>query len=226
MTNTNNWQNYEGFVLAARDAGTAGKKLTFWTKEAGRIFIFAPQARRKANYIGYLVPTAFLRCTVAADTEGYRLLQADGRALTDTWQWTYPMWQVYYFLVHMTEELFASGQADAQVYHLWEQYLTALSRKDLAIATLIASWQLLGIAGYDPQTVLQEKQFLPLSDTGRQTLFAILHATWQDGPQLFSRQGLTEAADALLYYLTNYVEIATQFTNVFTFAQKGIDNKI
>ena len=133
MTNTNNWQNYEGFVLAARDAGTAGKKLTLWTKEAGRVFIFAPQARRKANYIGYLVPAAFLRCTVAADIEGYRLLQADGRALTDTWQWTYPMWQVYYFLVHMTEELFASGQADAQVYHLWEQYLTALSRKDLAI---------------------------------------------------------------------------------------------
>ena len=31
MTNTNNWQNYEGFVLAARDAGTAGKKLTLLT---------------------------------------------------------------------------------------------------------------------------------------------------------------------------------------------------
>lgn len=194
-------------VLTARDSGIAGKRIELVTRERGRMVVFVPQGRRVRQRVGALLPGSRMDVTLRQDTAGWQALQAEGRILVDVFTWGYEDWLCYYAYPAWLDELFPSEQAEAELYRLTEDYLSALATKHIVISTLIACWQAAVIAGYDPM-VLADKGKLPLDAAGKDGLRLMLEYPWRQAPAVMWRgTSVARLAQTLIYFARYHVGV-------------------
>lgn len=144
---------YDGVILRIQKSRTTQLTLTIYTRQEGLMKVFAPKGKRGyAQGFGSLVP--FSRITFEAWQRNgiYTLGEYDCQKslLLDHLDWTdYCYTQIFTELV-LT--LVPSQEQDGDVFSLVTAYSHIIGDHNIRVATIIAGWQLVACAGYEPDT--------------------------------------------------------------------------
>ncbi len=206
----------QGYVLTVRDSGVAGKQIFIMTAEIGLLQVYIPQARRKKSRIGYLLPGAFLQITLVRKNNLWELLQVEGQIKANLLDSEYDDLLLFYYFVNWVKELFPREEKDHKLYHLVADFIDFWSYKEKRVLTLIASWQAIMIAGYDPTELLIADKISLLTEEGKHALMWILQYRWQDDESyVFTESLLRELSSALSFYAEYFVGMTEIPKNVF-----------
>ena len=144
-------QSYDGIIVRVQKNAAAMQVLTVFTVQKGLIRLFAGTAKKTGKRSG---SPFFLFAEIsfeAHEKDGiYHLgeyICHNVRVLLElTWR-TYVYTQIF---AEIVLSLLPEGEADGRIYALLQVYREALGRKNVRTATIIAGWQLVGLAGFFP----------------------------------------------------------------------------
>lgn len=142
-------RRYDGIVLQAKHAGQQ-HVLTVFTKQAGILRVFSRRSGRKKQGFGAFLPLSAITFEALPQGDSYTMSEYDcqsNRAMRDMTLEGYVYSQLF---VEMVRTLVPSNVADAAVYTLLATYAKAVETKDIRLATIIAGWQLVALAGFVP----------------------------------------------------------------------------
>ena len=141
----------EGVVLRAKDAGSADRAFTLFTREYGKITVMAYGVRNsKKRQSGALQPFAhldfFISKSKGADTAEQWALKTSFQKLREDLK----MMAYASFLSELVSELWPERDADSRVFDLILKVFYLMSGRNPRIAALAGALKLISFAGFEP----------------------------------------------------------------------------
>lgn len=149
-------RSYDGVVLRIRKNSAGTRVLTVFTAQKGLIRIFAGTVKQTAKQGGSpFLLLSDISFEAWEKDGGYTLSEYEcrnSRAMLDL------EWQTYVYSQIFTDialALLPEAEADMRVFALLRAYCAGINTKDVRTATIVAGWQLVGLAGLfpDPENV-------------------------------------------------------------------------
>lgn len=151
-------ENYEGIVIKLRRTGQS-QVVTIYTVEKGLVRVLY---RRHKQTTAAITPLGKISFSAAAQGDILLMGEFECRLNAAIRELTWERFIYSQIFLEMLSVLVPPTVADRAVYRLLLQYTAAFAYKDPRIVTIIAGWQLVGLAGFYPDT-----QRLRVTCTGR-----------------------------------------------------------
>lgn len=146
-------ERYDGIILQSQKKGNYHVVRVF-SKQAGLISLLARTSRQGKQGFGAFLPFSLLTFDAIRQGETYLLQEYDGksnRAMRDLTLDTYVYSQIF---VDMVQCLVPPAEPDADVYALLTMYSQVIASKPIRLVTILAGWQLVGLAGFAPDAAV------------------------------------------------------------------------
>lgn len=213
---------YDGLILQVQKRGKQ-RILSVFTRQEGLLRLFVSERSRGRSGSGAFMPLGEITFDAAEQGDVLSLREYECRGNEAMMNLTWNHYVYSQIFVEMVLHLTPYRQADGGVYGLLLRYSRLLAAKDPRVLTIIAGWQLAGLAGFYPDvdTVrvfsspygqdgyyfgdegLADMQEEKLTPEIRQLWKRLLQYRWEREETLrFSAKGLA-ALERLLY---SYVE--------------------
>lgn len=142
-------ERYDGIIMQQQKRG-AYHVVRVFSKQAGLISLLTRTSRQGKQGFGAFLPFSRLTFDAIRQGETYLLQEYDcqsNRAMRDLTLETYVYSQIF---VDMVQCLVPPAEPDAGVYALLLQYSQMIASKPIRLVTILAGWQLVGLAGFAP----------------------------------------------------------------------------
>lgn len=213
---------YDGLILQVQKRGKQ-RVLSVFTRQEGLLRLFVSERSRGRSGSGAFMPLGEITFDAVEQGDILSLREYECRGNEAMVNLTWDHYVYSQLFVEMVLNLTPYRQADGNVYGLLLRYSRLLAAKDPRVLTIIAGWQLAGLAGFYPDvdTVrvfssfygqgryyfgdegLAEMQEEKLSPEIQQLWKRLLRYRWEREETLrFSAKGLA----ALEWLLYSYVE--------------------
>lgn len=140
---------YDGLILQVQKRGKQ-RVLSVFTRQDGLLRLFLSERSRGRSGSGAFMPLGEITFDAAEQGEVLSLREYECRGNDAMMNLTWEHYVYSQIFVEMVLHLMPYRQADGSVYGLLLRYSRLLSVKDPRVLTIIAGWQLVGLAGFYP----------------------------------------------------------------------------
>lgn len=142
-------ERYDGIILQVRKTGQH-HVLTVFTKQQGLISILLRSSRKGKQGFGALMALSTITFDAVRQGDVYTLSEYDCHSNKAIRNLTLDNYVYSQLFVEMVRALVPPAEPDNDVYRLLQIYTTMIAEKPIRLVTLIAGWQLVGLAGFGP----------------------------------------------------------------------------
>lgn len=142
---------YDGIILQVQKRGKQ-RTLSVFTRQEGLLRLFVPERSRSRRGSGAFMPLGEITFDAAEQGDAVSLREYECRGNDAMMKLTWEHYVYSQIFVEMVLHLMPYRQADSGVYSLLLRYSRFLSVKDPRVMTIVAGWQLTGLAGFYPDT--------------------------------------------------------------------------
>lgn len=223
-------RSYDGVILKLKKAGIRQQVMTVYTKQEGILTVFVERKRQARQGYGTLIALGEITFDAVEKGDVYRLTEYECRSNTAMIKLTWPVYVYTQIFLEMVMNIMEPHQVDEDIYRLLVVYGRAMEVKNPRIVTMIAAWQLIGWAGFYPDTghvriyandrdlqgqrmyffsdVLEpDKQEIILPDSVRTLWETMLQYPWGQAATLHFKASDVDMSEQLLYsYFCQYSE--------------------
>lgn len=142
-------ERYDGIILQVRKTGQH-HVLSIFTKQRGMISVLTRSSQKGKQGFGALMALSTITFDAIAQGDVYRLSEYDCQSNKAMRNLTLDGYVYSQLFIEMVRALIPPAEPDADVYGLLQIYTQTIGAKPIRLVTLLAGWQLVGLAGFAP----------------------------------------------------------------------------
>ena len=142
---------YDGIILKLKKGGANQAVLTVFTKQQGWLRLFVPKGKKAANQgSGSFFPLNRITFDAWEKNDSLSMGEYESRGHVLMADFAFEDYVYTQLFIEMVMALVPEHEVDVSIYQLVCRYAAAIEQKDTRIATIIAGWQLIALAGFCP----------------------------------------------------------------------------
>lgn len=142
---------YDGVILQVQKRGKQ-RIVSVFTKQEGLLRLFVPDRNRGRKGSGTCMPFGLITFDAAEQGDVISLREYECRGNEAMMNLTWEHYVYSQIFIEIVMHLIPYHQADYGIYRLLMQYGRFLSVKNPRVMTVVAGWQMTGLAGFFPDT--------------------------------------------------------------------------
>jgi DNA repair protein RecO (recombination protein O) len=192
-------RSYDGIILKLKKAGIRQQVMTVYTRQEGILTVFVERNRQARQGYGTLIALGEITFDAVEKNGVYRLTEYECRSNTAMMNLTWSVYVYTQIFLEMVMNIMEPHQADEDIYRLLVVYGRAIEVKNPRIVTIIAAWQLIGWAGFYPDTA-QVRVYADGRDSQGQVIYFFSDTMEQDKQEIILPDSVRSLWETMLQY--------------------------